>query len=86
MINDEQRLREIVEELSGSRKHGQKNKAAVRIEDLSDLLKTPPKLQAEKTTSDTVSPEQFNKLVEDNIALHKVMFAIAQRLQGRILP
>lgn len=86
MISDESRLRESVEELSGSRKHGSKAKAAVRIEDLSDLLQTPPKLQAEKVTTGTVSVEQYNKLVEDNNTLHKIIYAVAQRLQGRVLP
>lgn len=86
MIPDENRLRESVEELSGSRKHGSKAKAAVRIEDLSDLLQIPPKLKAEKVTAATVSVEQYNKLVDDNVALHRIMYAVAQRLQGRILP
>jgi hypothetical protein len=86
MAMDEQNL-ERLEILAGSRRGGRDvlRKAAVRIEDLGELLQLPPALKS-GTVSAAPTQDEHNALVADVKALHAALTAVRHMLQKRIVP
>lgn len=84
-IFDEARTLEDLQTLVGSRARG-RTKAAVRIEDISELVTIPPKLAAKRAEGETVTIAEFNALVDDMVKLHAVLQSVAAALQERIKP
>jgi len=79
---DAQNLKEKVEELDGSRQ-SQRRRAAVRIQDLEQLLQiTNLKTQ---TLSAAPTMADFNSLLSDLRALNGQLQAVAKALQARLL-
>lgn len=79
---DDQRIREKVEVLDGSRQ-SQRKRAAVRIEDLEQILQ----IVDLKTKTLTAAPTMadFNSLLNDLKALNNQLQAVGKALQARIM-
>jgi hypothetical protein len=75
-------LRQKIEELDGSRRLGNRGRAAVRLDDLDGLLQLPEQLKSEKVAS-TVTAAAFNALVDDVHTIHTRLRAINVSLRGR---
>lgn len=74
-------LKEKIETLDGSRR-GEKSRAAVRIEDLADLMNLPIMKSADVTSAPTAS--DFNALRQDVRAMNQRIRALAEVLRGRM--
>lgn len=77
---DPQRLQEDLEVLCGKRA-GSRKKAAVRIEDFTEVLNLPQVQTATLTAAPTLA--NFNSLLGDVRALNKALKALAQAIQVR---
>jgi hypothetical protein len=77
--------REKLETLDGSRSKGNKKRAAVRIEDLEDLLLLTPKLHSAAAAGSTPTKEEFDALRGDVMEIFKRLDAISKRLQARVV-
>lgn len=78
-------LKEKVETLVGSR-NSNRGRAAVRIDDLSELLQIANRLRAKKAAGTTPTKAEFDDLVDDVATINNRLQAVAKALQGRLLP
>lgn len=76
-------LRQTIEELDGSRRLGNRGRAAVRLDDLNGLLQLPETLKSAKAAGATPTQAEFDLLVEDVHALHRRLLAVYEALRGR---
>ncbi|MPZ36691.1 MAG: hypothetical protein GEU95_01290 [Rhizobiales bacterium] len=74
--------RQKLEELDGSRRLGNRDRAAVRLGDLNGLLALPDAPKSEKVVS-SVTAADFNALVEDVHTIHTRLRAVIVALRGR---
>jgi hypothetical protein len=74
-------LIEKLETLAGERR-GARGKAAVRVEDLDQLLRIPAKLKSAPAAS-TPTQDEFNALQADFAALHAQLMLVTAALQAR---
>ncbi len=81
--NSAETLQEKIEVLDGSRNKEMRRKAAVRVEDFSDLLN----LAQVKTQTLTAAPTManFNTLLEDIREISEKLNAVSAAIQGRLL-
>jgi hypothetical protein len=77
---DGTRLQELLEVLAGARA-GDRSKAAVRIEDFTEILKL-PEMQTD-TIAAAPTMDQFNSLVRDVRATNAALNALALAIQKR---
>lgn len=82
----DQRDRERLELLDGSRRKDAVRLAAVRIRDIEAILQLPKTLKSAKAAGATPTAAEFDALVDDVAALHRVLVAITDAIQVRILP
>ena len=81
--SDHDQLREKVEVLDGTRTKDIRKKAAVRIEDLSELLRIQPVRATPVSAAPTA--EEYNALLKDIEEVNSRLNVIAQALQARLL-
>lgn len=82
MATDAQ-LRQIAEELDGSRQLGNKGRAAVRLDDLNGLLALPEDMKSVKAAGATPTQAEFDALYEDVRAMWLRQQAVIQALRSR---
>ncbi|MBO3760349.1 hypothetical protein [Ciceribacter sp. L1K22] len=80
---DEPSIIEDVEVLAGKRGKASIRRAAIRIQDLDELLRIEP-VKAEQV-SGTPTAAQYNKLLEDVTELNNRLNAVALALQRRLI-
>jgi hypothetical protein len=80
------RLREKVETLDGSRRKDAIRRAAVRIEDIEALLQIGQVLKSAKAAGAAPTAAEFDALVADVADIHRRLVAITQALQVRVQP
>jgi len=83
-MNDD-RLREKIEILDGSRPRQDPRRAAARIDDLAGILALPAKLKSAKAAGATPTKAEFDALVDDVTMIHNRLTALREALQKRIL-
>nr|WP_295467468.1 hypothetical protein [Mesorhizobium sp.] len=80
------RLREKVETLDGSRRKDAIRRAAVHIEDIEALLQINQTLKSTKAAGATPTAAEHDALVDDIAEIHRRLVAITQALQVRVQP
>lgn len=80
------RDKEVLDLLAGRRSGKARRQAAVRVEDLAGLLELSPKLKAKKAAGATPTKAEFDALVDDVAALHRVLLIVVNAIQARVLP
>jgi hypothetical protein len=81
---DDERLREKIEVLDGSRRRGPKTRAAVRIADLAPLLQI-PQLQATPAAGAAPTAAEYAALLRDVERVHARLTEVATLLQAHLL-
>lgn len=76
------RLQEMLEVLAGARA-GDRSKAAVRLEDLAEIMRLPEVQSKAITAAPTIN--DFNSLVRDVRAINTALHALATAVQKRQL-
>ena len=84
MTGPDDRLREQVETLDGSRSRD-RSRAAVRVQDLDGLLKIQQRLQAAKAAGAAPTKAEFDALLTDVEFIRARLYEVMQALQGRLL-
>lgn len=80
------RDKEVLDLLAGRRSGRARRQAAVRLEDLGGLLELTPRLKAVKTAGAAPTKDEFDALVDDVAAIHRVLLVVVHALQARVLP
>lgn len=80
-MNDDAKLRQDLELLAGTRRQGDRSKAAVRLADLDGLLEIPSELKSVKVGA--VTAADFNKLVDEVLTLHGKLMIVVKALRTR---
>lgn len=83
MASEADVLKERLDQLDGSRRHGNLGRAAVRLDDLNGLLVLPETLQSVKAAGSTPTKAEFDALVDDVQELHRRLKAIVSALRTR---
>lgn len=83
---DPRRIEERLDVLAGERTGNARGRAAVRLDDLKPLLGQPPALKSVKAAGSAPTKAEFDALVDDVHALHRVLKATHDVLQARLLP
>lgn len=83
MAGDDGIYRQLVEELDGSRRLGNKGRAAVRLADLDGLLQLPASIAAAKAAGAAPTKAEFDLLIDDVTILYTRLNAVIQALRGR---
>ncbi|WP_220092605.1 hypothetical protein, partial [Aerococcus mictus] len=81
---DVERYREKLEVLDGSRAGGLTAKAAVRLEDLSEILKLPTIMKSTPAAGSTPTKAEYDALRADVMEIFKKLDAIRQALQAKL--
>jgi hypothetical protein len=74
-------LQQRIDELAGTRRSNV-GRAAVRLDDLNELLRIPEEMKAE-TASGSISVANFNALLNDVREVHKALRAVASIIRGK---
>lgn len=82
-LHKQLRESEAIEELSGERGK-EKNKGAIRLEDVRELLMLPPTLQSSQVANNPTAAD-YNKLQADLTNIHQVLSSLSASIQKRII-
>lgn len=82
-LHKQLRESEAIEELSGERGK-EKNKGAIRLEDVRELLMLSPTLQSSQVSNNPTAAD-YNKLQADLTNIHQVLSSLSASIQKRII-
>lgn len=82
-LHKQLRESEAIEELSGERGK-EKNKGAIRLEDVRELLMLSPTLQSSQVSNNPTAAD-YNKLQADLTNIHQVLYSLSASIQKRII-
>lgn len=83
MTSDWNVLQQRIDELAGVRRMGSNTgRAAVRLDDLTEILRIPDEMSAVTATS-SVSVANFNALLDDVRALHKALRTVKSIIRAK---
>ena len=76
-------LQQMLEVLDGTRRSGDRGRAAARLADLDGLLLLPETLKSDKAAGATPTAAEFDALVEDVATIHLRLRAVIAALRTR---